>query len=472
VAQYGSTILWQETLGPRPPSPRAVGSLTADVVIVGAGFTGLWTAYELRRTDPSLDVVVLDAHEPGFGASGRNGGFAMTLLDLTLHRFASRWGDAAAAHAHRAVARSVADIAAVVRTEGIDCELEATGLLRVATNPAQAGRLDRELETAARLGLDGFRGLDRAEVQTLVRSPQYLAGVLEDACVILNPAKLAVGLADLLRREGVRVLGGSPALALTAVPGGIEVTTPAAAVRADTAVLATNGWTHRIPGFERRSLPLYTYVVVTEPLTPAQWQGIGWEGRQGIEDERNYVHYYRPTADGRVLWGGTDAVHRLGGPVAPRRDRHERIRRRLEREFLATFPQLGRVRFTHHWGGPLSVTSRFTPQFGTTAGGRLHYAFGYSGHGVAPAHTAARVLRDLTLGRETHDTAICFREAADPALPPEPLAWVGAELSRWLLQRQDRRMDAGHDVGDADPLLLRLLDQTDRARPSRSGRRG
>jgi glycine/D-amino acid oxidase-like deaminating enzyme len=471
VTQYGSSILWQETVGPRRPTPRASGSVRADVAVIGAGYTGLWAAYQLVRSDPSLRIVVLDAHEPGFGASGRNGGFAMTLLDFTLHRLATNWGDEAAAHAHLAVARSVEEIAKTIVEEGIDADLETTGLLRVATNAAQLDRIEREQQAAERLRLPGFRSLDRGQVHELVRSPTYLGGLLEDACALVNPAKLAVGLAEVVQAAGVHVHGGSPVVDLAAANGGIELRTPAATVHAATAVLAANGWTHRVPGFQRRSLPLYTYIVATEPLSDQQWDAIGWQGRQGIEDERNYVHYYRPTPDGRIVWGGTDAVHEYGGAIVPRRDRHERIRRRLERELLATFPQLGPVRFTHHWGGPLSVTSRFTPQFGTTAGGRLHYAFGYSGHGVAPAHTAGRVLRDLVLGRDTDDTAICFVEAADPRLPPEPLAWIGAELSRQLLQRQDRQMDAGRSAGDTDPLLLRILG-TELPRLRRRGDRG
>jgi glycine/D-amino acid oxidase-like deaminating enzyme len=178
-----------------------------------------------------------------------------------------------------------------------------------------------------------------------------------------------------------------------------------------------------------------------------------------VEDARNYVHYYRPTRDGRIVWGGTDAVYRYGGPISPRRDRHERIRRRLERELAETFPQLGPVRFTHHWGGPIAVTSRFVPRIGTLAGGRLHYALGYSGHGVAPAHTAGRVLRDRILRRDTDDTRICFVDTPQPSFPPEPLTWIGAELTRQVLKRQDRRMDRGLDAGGVDPLLLRFLDR-------------
>ena len=459
MAQHGTAIYWHETVAPRPPLPPATGQLRCDVVIVGGGYTGLWTAYHLVRTDPTLDVVVLEAHHTGFGASGRNGGFAMPLLDLTLHRFAARWGDEAAAHAHRAVARSVVEIDRSVTEERIACDLEATGLLRVATDEAQRRRLERELETAERLGLDGFRLLDRDRVQAAVHSPTYQAGLVEDHCAIVNPARLTFGLADALRRRGVVIHEGSPVTDLVAAPGGVLVTTPLAQVRAETAILATNAWIQRHPGFDGRAQPLYTYVVLTEPLTDRQWEAIGWQGRQGIEDARNFVHYTRPTADGRILWGGTDAVYYYGGPISPRRDRHERIRRRLERELLATFPQLGRVRFTHHWGGPVSITARLVPQVGTYDNGRVHYAFGYSGHGVAPAHTAGRILRDLVLERDTDDTAVCFVDRPQPGFPPEPLTWLGLELTRQLLRRQDRRMAAGADAGDADPPLLRMLER-------------
>jgi glycine/D-amino acid oxidase-like deaminating enzyme len=428
-------------------------------VVVGGGFTGLWAAYQLIRSDPSLDVVVLDAHELAHGASGRNGGFAMTLLDLSLTRFAAGWGDHAAADAHRAVARSVRELAETVADEGIDADLEVTGLLRVATNEAHLGRLDRELATAERLGLAGFRRLDRAEVQGEVHAPGYLGGLLEDACALVQPAKLTVGLAQVVADAGVRVHEGSPVTALEPVPGGVRVRTPRATVVADTAVVATNAWASRAAELRGQALPLYTYVVVTEPLSDARWDAIGWSARYGIEDIRNFVHYYRPTPDGRILWGGTDAVYYYGGPISPRRDRHEGIRQRLEAELLATFPPLRGVRFTHHWGGPIAVTSRLVPRIGTLDGGRIHYAFGYSGHGVAPAHTAGRILRDLVLGRRTDDTALCFVDHAQPRFPPEPLAWLGGELSRRLLLRQDRRMDQGRDAGTADPVLMRLLDR-------------
>ena len=202
MAQLGSAVLWHETLGPRAPSPPARGEITADVVIVGAGYTGLWTAYQLTRTDPTLDVVVLEASDLAVGASGRNGGFAMTLLDFDLHRFARKWGDDAAAHAHRAVARSVTEIDRTVSEEGIDADLEATGLLRVATNDAQLARIERERTTAERLGLDGFRLLDAGRTRELLDSPSYVGGLLEDHCAIVNPAKLVVGLAEVVRSRG------------------------------------------------------------------------------------------------------------------------------------------------------------------------------------------------------------------------------------------------------------------------------
>ncbi len=459
MAHLGSAILWHETLGPRTPGERARGDITADVVIVGGGYTGLWTAYQLTQSDPGIEVVVLDANDVAFGASGRNGGFAMTLLDLNLDRLARNWGDAAAAHAHRAVARSVQEIVDTVADESLACDLEATGLLRVATNEAQLRRIERDRQTAERLGLDGFQQLDATGTRQLLDSPSYLGGLLEDACAIVNPAKLAVGLAEVVRARGVRLYEGSPVLDLDGEHGGVVATTPHARVHADTAVLATNAWAHRFPLARRSSLPLYTYVVVTEPLDDAQWDAIGWQGRQGVEDARNLVHYFRPTADGRILWGGTDVVYRYGGPISPRRDRHEPIRRRLEREFLATFPQLGQVRFTHHWGGPIAVSSRLVPRIGRFDRGRIHYAFSYSGHGVAPSHTAGRILRDRILDRDTDDTRVCFVDTPQTDFPPEPLSWIGGELSRRVLQRQDRRMDDGRETDGRDPLLLQALDR-------------
>lgn len=459
MSQLGSQVFWHEAIAGRVPGPAVEGSVRADVAIVGGGFTGLWTAYLLTEAAPGIEVVVLEAADVAFGASGRNGGFAMTLLDFSLHHLVRNHGDEPARAAHQAVARSVREIDATVAREGIDCDLEANGLLVVATNPAQVDRIEQDLAAADRLGLDGFRRLDRAHVREQLDSPLYLAGMLEDDCAIVNPAKLAVGLARVLEQRGVTLFETSPVTGVHGEPGRVVLTTPTGQVMADQVVLSTNAWMSRLPGFERRALPLYTYVVLTEPLSDTQWDAIGWSARQGVEDKRNYVHYYRPTADGRVLWGGTDAVHHLGGRVAPQLDRHEGIRRRLEREFLATFPQLGRVRFTHHWGGPISVTPRFVPSFGTLPGGRIHFGFGYAGHGVAPAHTGGRILRDFVLERSTEDTNLCFVDRPSPRYPPEPFAWAGGELTRRLLQRQDRQMDQGRSAGDTDPWLLRVLNQ-------------
>ncbi|MCZ7525647.1 MAG: FAD-binding oxidoreductase [Acidimicrobiia bacterium] len=457
---YGSTIYWHETR-PHLPRPALAGRLDVDVAVVGGGFTGLWTAYHLLEADPSLRVAVLEREEIGFGASGRNGGFAMTLLDMGLAHLRRNHGDAAARAAHLAVAGSVEEIGTVVERHGIDCEWVHGGLMVVATNEAQLARVRADLAAAEALDLPGFRALSAEETRAEVHSPTYLGGLLEDHCAVLNPSRLARGLADVVERMGATVLETTDVTAIDEAGARMRVASPGGEVTAEQVVLATNAWAVATSWFEAKVLPLYTYVLVTEPLTDAQWASVGWERRQGIEDKRNYVHYYRRTADGRILWGGTDGVvhahHRRRPSIRPDYDRHRGVARKLASTFRRTFPQLAGVRFTHHWGGPVGITARFVPLFGTLVPGRLHYGLGYNGHGVAPTHTGGKILRDRVLGKAGDLSELCFVDAREPAFPPEPLRWISAELTRRALLRQDRQMDEGRPGAEMDPLLLRLM---------------
>jgi glycine/D-amino acid oxidase-like deaminating enzyme len=456
--RYGAAIHWLETAPGAPRAPLA-GDHDVDVAVVGGGFTGLWTAYHLLRADPGLSVTVLEREEVGYGASGRNGGFAMTLLDMSLAHLRRNHGDEAARAAHQAVAASVTEIGATAAAEGIDCEWRHGGLMVVATNPAQLERVDADLRAADALGLEGFSRLSAAQARAAVNSPTYLGALHEDHCGVLHPAKLARGLADTVERLGGRVHERSGLQRLTeAGDGRLAITTAGGTLRAAQVVLATNAWAATTPWFRDAVVPLYTYVLLTEPLSEAQWAAVGWDDHRGIEDKRNFVHYYRRTADGRILWGGTDGL--IGYPshrIVPVRDRDDGVFGRLAATFRRTFPQLSAVAFTHRWGGPVAITGTFLPLFGTLLDGRLHYGLGYNGHGVAPSHTGGKILRDKVLGRASGLTRLCFVDVPAVQFPPDPVRWIAAELTRQALRRQDRGFDAGQAGGEMDPLLLRAM---------------
>ena len=457
MLQYlGSSSYWHET-SHRVPGPVLTGRHDVDVAIVGGGFTGMWTAYQLRRSEPSMKIAVIEREVIGFGASGRNGGFAMTLLDMSLAHLRRNHGDAAAKAAHNAVATSVEEMGETIAEEGIDCEWKHGGLMVVATNRGQQKRVDDDLAAAEALGLDGFARLSREEAQAEVHSPTYVGGLREEHCAVVHPAKLVRGLAKVVERMGADVYECTDITSIEESGGKIRLTCPQGAVHADQVVLATNAWASQTPWFKKKVVPLYTYIAMTEPLTDEQWASVGWESHCGIEDKRNYVHYYRRTLDGRILWGGSDGIIPYNGRIAPRFDRSDDILERLTGTFRRTFPQLHDVRFTHHWGGPVGITVEFVPLFGTLLEGKLHYGLGYNGHGVAPSHTGGKILRDKVLGKTSDLTELCIVGGKEPGFPPEPLRWIGGALTRSALLRQDAQFDQNRGGGEMDPLLLRIM---------------
>jgi glycine/D-amino acid oxidase-like deaminating enzyme len=453
---FGTSVYWLET-SHRDPAPSVEGPVQVDVAVVGGGYTGLWTAYHLSLADPSLRIAVLDAESIGSGASGRNGGFAMTLLDLSLSLLRRNHGDEAARDAHRAVATSVDEIGATIAAEGIECEWRHGGLMVVATNPAQLERLELDRRAAEDLELEGFAWLDASAARAELDSPTYLAGLREEHCGVLHPAKLAHGLARVLEARGVALFEHSPALEIDEAGTGMRIRTPRGRVDAEQVVLATNAWAAHQPWVPGQVVPLYTYIALTEPLTDAQWDTIGWGSHCGVEDKRNFVHYYRRTLDGRILWGGSDGIIYRNGRISPRLDRHDGTLARLQGTFARTFPQLSSVRFTHHWGGPVAITANFVPTFGTLREGRFHYGVGYNGHGVAPSHTGGKILAGKVLGRRDDLSELCFVDRPAATFPPEPIRWLGAEASRRALLRQDDQQEQGRGFGEMEPMLLRVM---------------
>jgi glycine/D-amino acid oxidase-like deaminating enzyme len=451
MTDFASRSYWLEA-DPYTPGPPLAGDVRADVAIVGAGFTGLWAAHFLLQADPALKVTVIERDVVGYGASGRNGGFAMTLLSRSLHDLVQQFGLEPARLAHRAVAASIDAIGCFGTEHGVSCDYEKNGFIGLATDESQVPRVEADRRAAEQLGLEDVRFLSGDELRRHLQSPLFRCGLEERTSALLNPAKLVRGMARVVRQQSAIVYEQTPVDRIEPGSAGVDIHTPLGTVHADQVVLATNAYSVQFPELRRWLIPLYSYIVLTEPLTEAQWASIGWQGRQGLEDKRTFIHYFRPTADGRILMGGEDAPYHYKSSILPEHDRNARVFTILQRDLQAFFPQLQGVRFTHGWGGPVAVTSRFVPTFGTLAGGRVHYGFGYSGHGVAPTHLGGQILRDLVLGRESELTQLCFVRAKPIAFPEEPLRWVGVNLARRRLLRQDRK-----GKKKVDPWVVRLM---------------
>ena len=434
MSDYEEKSYWLGS-SPYQESPPLDGSTKVDVAVVGGGFCGLSTAYYLKRAEPSLRVAVLEDKVVGYGASGRNAGFAMTLMGFTLSLTALRFGKTRARQAHEFAHRAVDHIGQMVDAHGIDCDYEKPGLLTVALNAAQAKRLQDEMKLADRLGIAGLRWLEAAEVATEVRSPAYMGARFEEQCALINPAKYVRGLKRAAQEAGVEVYERTPVAALH-TDGILHLATPRGLVEAGKVVLATNAFSGRFPQLAGKQFPVYTYIVLTEPLSDAQMAELGWRGRQGIEDARNMIHYYRLTADNRILFGGSDARYYFGGPLD--RDRDAPTFRRLRRDLRETFPSLKNVRIEHKWGGPVSVPLDFFPAMGYAGGDRrIAYALGCVGHGVAMMNMAGQVLRDLVLEEQTELTDLFFVNRRVVPLPPEPLRFAVAQTIRQVLRAQD-----------------------------------
>lgn len=452
---YGSLAYWRASVPGFPARPAPPRNITYDVAVVGGGFHGLWTAYQLRKADPSLSVAVVEQNHIGFGASGRNGGFAMTKVGLRLGDLERNYGREAVKRVYDQMSATVDQLVQTVGAEGIDCELDYGGLLVVAMNPAQEVRLRKELEAAERIGLSDHRALTGAELRARVNSPVYLSGAYERHCAVLHPLKLALGLAQVVTRSGA-VIFENARIASIDFDGEIPVLHAAGGdIRARKVVMATNAWASEHKYFGQTIVPVYTYIVATEPLSEAVWAQIGWEGREGIEDSRSHIHFYRRTHDGRLLFGGTDNIIPFMGRIDKSHDRNERCFARLRRAITTVFPQLASVAIDYRWGGAFAMTPDFLPRYGTLFGGRLVYGHGCCGHGVGLSYLGGEIMRDLVLERPTKGDELFFMPASKAAYPPEPLRSVGGTLTlaeaRWHDDAQDRGVPASQE-----PFMLRL----------------
>ncbi|MET7426207.1 FAD-dependent oxidoreductase [Dactylosporangium sp. NPDC005555] len=430
-----STPFWLDGDNRAPHAPLR-GATTADLAVVGGGFSGLWTALLAKERDPGLDVVVLEGRRIGWAATGRNGGFCAGSLTHGLANGADRFPDEIGT-LERLGGENLDGIEATLRRHGIDCGFERTGELSVATAPWQVDGLREHLGLAERLGRR-VEFLDRDAIRAEVHAATYEAGVWDrDGTAMLDPARLAWGLADACARLGVRFHEGTRVTGVSPAGAGLRVRTSDGEVTAAKVALGTGAFRSPLRRVRPFIVPVYDYALMTEPLSAGQLASIGWARRQGIGDAANQFHYYRLTGDNRILWGGYDAVYYNGGGIRPAYEQRPSTSDKLAAHFFDTFPQLEGLRFTHAWGGVVDTCSRFCAFFGTGHGGRLAYAAGYTGLGVGATRFGAQVMLDLLSGRSTPLTRLRMVRSMPVPFPPEPVRSGVIQLTRWSIARAD-----------------------------------
>ncbi len=451
LADAAPRVYWLDQAAAPEPRPTLAAAESADLAVVGGGFSGLWTALIAKERDPSLDVVLLESRTVGWAASGRNGGFCASSVTHGLANGLARFPDEIA-ELDRLGRENLDEIEAAVGRYGIDCSFERTGELSVATAPWQLDDLVEHHAAARRLGHE-LDLLDASAVQAEVKSPTYVGGMWDrDGCAMVDPARLAWGLREACLRLGVRIYEGTPVLRVDGSGARLVLHTGRGAVAAGRVALGTGAHSSLLRRLRQYVVPVYDYALMTQPLSSAQLESIGWCNRQGVGDASNMFHYYRLTDDNRVLWGGYDAVYYNGGRIAPERDQRPKTFQVLARNFFTTFPNLADVRFTHRWGGVIDTCSRFCAFYGRAYRGRLAYAVGYTGLGVGATRFGAQVMLDLLSGEQTPLTRLRMVRTKPLPFPPEPVRSAIIQLTRWSIAQAD------HHDGRRN-LWLRTLDR-------------
>ncbi|MER7888194.1 FAD-binding oxidoreductase [Micromonospora sp. NPDC094482] len=422
--RYQDLSYWLSTVDdPLTPRPSLPGDADADVAIVGAGYTGLWTAYYLARADPTLRIMVLEQEIAGFGASGRNGGWCSALFPTSLTGLARRHGPDAAIAMQRAMHETVREVGRVVAAEGIDCDWAAGGTVVLARSDAQLGRARAAVDEARAFGFGpaDLALLDAGEAAARCAAEGVRGGTYTPHCAAVHPAKLVRGLARAVERLGVTIQERTPVQELS--PG--RVVTPTGVVRAPVVVRATEGYTPALPGQRRAVVPVYSLMVATEPLPDPTWARIGLAERETFSDHRHVIIYGQRTADGRLAFGGRGAPYHFGSRVRPGYDREPAVFAALRRTLGDLFPVLGPdVPLTHRWGGPLGVARDWSASVGLDRATGLAWAGGYVGDGVSTTNLAGRTLADLIRGVPSELTALPWVGHLSPHWEPEPVRWL------------------------------------------------
>jgi len=445
--------LWWLDSDPLEPEARSslIGEVGADLCVVGAGYTGLWTALLAKERDPHRSVVVVEQYETGAGASGRNGGFCSASLTHGfgngMRRFAKEMP-----LIEEMGRQNLDEIEATIRRYAIECDFERTGELRVAIEPWQLEDMLEEARLRNEMG-DHVQVLSRDEMRARIHSPIYEGAIFDpDGTALVDPARLVWGLERACVSLGVTIYENSKVLRLEDVAGGVRVHSPYGAVTAAKVALATNVFPSLVRAARKYVVPVFDYQLVTEPLSAAQRESIGWAQREGVSDAGNQFHYYRLTEDGSILWGGYDAIYNFRGRVQRDYEFNAETFATLASHFLKTFPQLAGIKFTHGWGGAIDTCTRFSPFWGTAHQGRVAYVLGFTGLGVGATRFGAQTMLDLLDGHDTARTRLAMVRRKPLPFPPEPLRWFFIRLTQWSIRRADENQGRRN-------VWLRLLDR-------------
>ena len=437
---------WFSTVDAEPPGQNngaVSGNLRAQIVIVGGGFTGLWAAYFLKQLDPSADVVVVEQSVVGYGGSGRNAGIISASID---HSHALAIAHFGLSEAKKMVAIGKSNLEELEQF-AVDCDYEPNGAIYPALTQAHVDSCRELLDAAERLGISGYKVLSAQEVQAQLNSPLYRGGVFAPGGGIINPLKLVKKIKTKCLEAGVRVFEHSPVRSLE----DSAVICDGGRIDADKIVLATDAYTHHLfPQLLHRFIPLYDYILVSEPLSLEQLDSIGWKNRQGFVDQRVFFNYYRLTADNRILWGTSEAMYYAPNKVDPSCDHSQSHYTSLRLSFKRHFPQLANLEFPYAWGGPIASTTRLTPFFGTAKQGRLLYGLGYTGHGIGSTRVGGKILAHMALLKDSDVLSLKLAQQPPFPYPPEPLRSLSVD---WVTKSL-RQVDEGKNPN----LILRLLD--------------
>lgn len=436
-----------------PDEPRS----EVDVLIVGAGFTGLWTAYYLLSAEPNLNVTIIDAHHVGFGASGRNGGWCSPLLPMSLPGLARLHGRDTALLARRTMEDTVDEVGRRISSHQWDCDFVTGGSLEFLRNDAQVRRGSDFVDFTTKLGIstDEIRLLPRSELDPVARATHAESAVFDSHCAVLHPGKLVAHLARAVTSMGGRIHEGLPALALE--PG--RVVTARGELRADHILRTTEAFTSDLRGLHRAITPIYSMMIATEPLSRDQWHDIGLQGRQAFADGRRLLVYGQRTADGRIAFGGRGAPYHFGSRIVEHFDTDSRVARHLIRELCDLFPVLNGIDITHHWGGPLGLPRDWTCSIRYDRTSGMGSAGGYVGDGVATSNLAGRTLCDLVLGRDSQLLHHPWVHHRSSNWEPEPIRWFAINALSRLAAVNDRyERRRGKQSRLLDALFRRLLE--------------